>query len=149
MALVYAGIIRKEVDMAGKHRVLTNLTDEVREFKFQSDPTNEQVEAVANQYIAQQNIEAEYDDNELNLTIDQEYVLEWLLRIKTEIVLGIRQYPNATVAQFQTYMDAKYPIATTIINYRELVTKFMAYTHLDIWAEFKTYVINHKFRGID
>ena len=147
MALIYNGILKKWQDMAGKWRVQVDLTDETIILKFPNNPTDGQVEAEANKYIAGRDNEAEFAGNEMNLPRDEEYILEHMRNIKRAIILRIREYPNATLAQAQAYIDATFP--NDVINFTILYQKYLNLLNLANWAAFKTFVITHKFRGID
>jgi hypothetical protein len=66
--------------------------------------------------------------------------LHWLVR-------KIRQYPNATVTQAETQWNAEW--ADSLFTWDKLVTFMRNKVGGMTWAEFKTYVINHRFEGVD
>jgi len=73
-------------------------------------------------------------------------------RIMKEMIIAIRQSPNATLAQFETWYDNNFPDAPWkafhfIDKTREWLTK--AFGVKPSWNQFKTYVINNVFAGVD
>lgn len=66
--------------------------------------------------------------------------LRWLVR-------KIRQYPNATVTQAETQWNAEW--ADSLFTWDRLVTFMRRKVGGLTWGGFKTYVIEHRFVGID
>jgi hypothetical protein len=91
--------------------------------------------------------EIDFDANDMNLSADEERAVEYLRNIKRDIVVQIRAAPAVTLAQAQTYIDNNYP--NSIVNFDKLYAFYLNQLNLSTWAEFKTFVINHKFREVD
>lgn len=66
--------------------------------------------------------------------------LFWLIR-------QIRQYPNATYAQAETAWNAAW--ADSLFTFAKLTAYVQNLAGGVTWANFKTYVINHLFEGVD
>ncbi len=66
--------------------------------------------------------------------------LHWLVK-------KIRQYPNTTLTKAETQWNAEW--AENLFTWDRLVTFMQRKVGGLTWAEFKTYVINHRFEGID
>lgn len=67
--------------------------------------------------------------------------LFWLIR-------KIRQYPNATYAQAETQWNEEW--ADSLFTFAKLTAYIQNRIKANItWANFKTYVINHYFEGLD
>ncbi len=76
-----------------------------------------------------------------DLGIEVREALNWLIR-------NIRQYPNATYAQAETRWNAEF--AESLFTFAKLTVFIQNRIERNItWANFKTYVINHHFEGID
>ena len=144
--LSYVGIVNKENDLAGKWRVNVNLTDITVMLKFQSNPSDNQVETEANLYIAKVNLQEEFKQV-MNLSGDEEKAIEYLRNVKRDLITRIREFPSATLTQAQTYIAGRYP--NSIINFDNLYAYYQQLLGGVTWAQFKTWVINHKFSGID
>lgn len=116
-------------------------------FNTPSYPTDGELDALVNGAKTRIQKELEYEANDMNLPADEERALEYLRNIKRDTILQIRQYPGVTLAQAQAYVDANYP--NSIINFDRLYQFYLNLLNLSTWDEFKTYLINHKFGGID
>lgn len=99
--------------------------------------------------IAKNRIQAELDflANDMNLTSDEDRLLEYYRGIKTDIILRIRTVPGATLVQAQTYIAGRYP--DSMFDFAELYAIWRGMIGVTTWADFKTWVIDHKFRSID
>lgn len=99
--------------------------------------------------VAKNRIQAELDylANGMNLPTDEERLLESYRGIKTDIVLRIRAVPGATLLQAQDYIAAQYPDSP--FDFAELYSIWLGMTGVSTWADFKTWVIDHKFREVD
>lgn len=75
-----------------------------------------------------------------NLGPEVKEAIFWLIR-------KIRQYPNATYAQAETAWNAEW--ADSLFTFAKLATYVQRLTGDVTWAQFKTYVINHEFEGLD
>jgi hypothetical protein len=116
---------------------------------FDSDVDETSNDVIDEIIKAKENIQAEilYIANMMNLPADEEIALEYLQNIKQAIVLEIRNTPAATLAQAQAYIDNEYPDA--IVDFTRLYQWYLNLLGLTTWDEFKSFVINSKFRGID
>ena len=65
----------------------------------------------------------------------------------TWLIVQIRKYPSATVAQAETQWNATW--ADSLFTFTKLATWVQARTGGVTWNQFKTYVINHHFNFID
>ena len=63
------------------------------------------------------------------------------------LIKNIRQYPNATLAQAETAWNNAW--ADSLFTFSKLVNHVQRVAGGVTWANFKTYVINHLFEGID
>ena len=63
------------------------------------------------------------------------------------LVIKIRQNPNATAAQAETAWNAEF--AVSLFTFTKLAEYVQNLAGGITWAQFKTFVINRKFRGID
>ena len=118
-----------------------------REFNLGHSPDVTEQESWAT--VAKTRIQAEldYGANELNLREDQERVLRYLDNILTDIIVRIRANHLVTLPQAQNYIDANYP--DSIVNFSKLYQFYLNLLGLSTWDEFKTFVIDHKFREVD
>lgn len=85
--------------------------------------------------------------NDMNLPADEMRALEYLRDIKREIVMGIRSNPAVTLAQAKAYIEGKYP--NSVINFDRLYQFYLSLLNLSTWDEFKQWIIDRKFEGID
>lgn len=91
--------------------------------------------------------EIDYEANEMNLREDQQRVLDYLDNILRGIIVNIRATPTVTLVQAQAYVDTSYP--DSIVDFSKLYQFYLNLLNLSTWAEFKTFVIDHKFREVD
>lgn len=92
-------------------------------------------------------LELDYEANLLNLTADEEALLEYYRNIKRDVVLRIRQYPQATLQQASDYITGKYP--DSLFHFSRLYQQWLRISGCADWDRFKQFVIEHKFRDID
>ena len=85
--------------------------------------------------------------NDMNLPLDEQLVLEYYQIIKTEIITQIRAHPTVTIDQARTYLNTNYP--DSVIDFDQLYEFYLDLLGLANWDEFKTFVIDHKFEGVD
>jgi len=118
-----------------------------RRFNSDHNPSAPEQEAFA--AVAKLRIQAglDYEANDLNLTSNEDVLLEYYRGIKTDVILRIREYPGANLQQAADYISGKYP--TSPLNFTELYNRWLTITDSASWSEFKQFCINHKFQGID
>lgn len=118
----------------------------IRRSMFHTDPTlaQREVQAVVEKGRIQNQIDL--DANSLNLTTDEDVLLNYYQRIKIDIVLRIRQYPAATLQQASDYIDGKYPDSP--FDFSELYQQWLRLSNSANWAAFKQFCIDHRFTGI-
>ena len=92
------------------------------------------------QIAAYKEREAKFDKRFDNLGTEVKEALFWLIR-------KIRQYPNATYAQAETAWNAEW--ADSLSTFAKLAAHVQKLAGGVTWANFKTYVINHEFEGLD
>lgn len=63
------------------------------------------------------------------------------------IIRKVRANPNATVAQAETAWNAEW--ADSLFTFDKMVTFVQREVGNVTWAQFKTFVINHYFEGVD
>lgn len=136
-------------DYIVKIEVTDTISGQVYSRRFNLDHIPDSTEQESFATLAKSRIqdEIDYEDNELNLRQDQQRILEYLDNILRDIIGNIRAVPTVTLAQAQTYIDSNYP--ESIVDFPKLYQFYMNLLHLSTWAEFKTFVINHKFREVD
>jgi hypothetical protein len=118
-----------------------------RRFNVEHDPSAAELDALATTAKTRIQDDLDYEANGMNLTTDEDRLLEYYRNIKRDIVRRIRAVPGTTLAQAQTYISNKYPDSPLV--FAELYTIWRNMISVSTWAEFKTWVINHKFRDID
>ncbi len=118
-----------------------------REFNLDHSPDSTEQDALATLAKTRIQIELDFEANAMNLTSDEDRLLEYYRGIKRDIVLRIRAVPGATLAQAQTYIAGEYP--DSMFVFAELYAIWRNMIGVTTWADFKTWVIDHKFRGID
>lgn len=136
-----------------KWLALINVTDTVSgkvynyRFSVDSDPSAGELDALA--IIAKTRIQAELDceANDLNLTTDEDLLLEVYRILKTDVILRIRAVPDDTAQQTKDYIAGEYP--NSPFDFDELYAIWIGMINVSTWADFKTWVITRKFRGID
>ena len=118
-----------------------------RRFNIGHDPSGVEVEALAVTAKTRIQDELDYQVNDLNLTTDEDSLLEHYRNIKRDLILRIRQVPGATLQQAQDYIAGEYP--NSPFDFVELYAIWCRMISVATWPEFKTWVIDHKFREID
>lgn len=118
-----------------------------REFNLDHSPDSTEQESWAT--VAKNRVQAELDfeANDMNLTTDEEKLLEKYRDIKRDIILRIRAVPAATAQQAKDYIASEYP--NSPFDFDALYAIWLDMIGVSTWADFKTWVIDHKFRGID
>lgn len=98
---------------------------------------------------AKQRIQAQLDveENDLNLTIDEDRLLDYYRNIKRDIILEIRAHPAATLQQAADYIAGRYP--ESVFVFSRLYDVWLEITNCANWEEFKLFCINKRFEGID
>jgi hypothetical protein len=84
--------------------------------------------------------EDSFDKRFDDIGVEVKEALHWLVR-------KIRQFPNATLVQAETAWNAEW--ADSIFTFQKLITFMRNKIDGITWDNFKTYVINHRFRGLD
>lgn len=92
-------------------------------------------------------LKLDYEANGMNLTTDEDRLLEYYRGIKEDIVRRIRVVPGATAQQAKDYIAAQYPDSP--FDFDELYNIWIGMIDVSTWDDFKTWVIDHKFREID
>jgi hypothetical protein len=75
-----------------------------------------------------------------DIGVEVKEALHWFVR-------KIRQFPNATLPQAETAWNAEW--TDSIFTFQKLVTFMRNKVDGITWDNFKLYVINHRFRGVD
>jgi len=98
---------------------------------------------------AKENIQTEilYEDNEMNVPMDEEIAIEYFRNVKRSIIEEIRNTPGASLGQAQAFIANEYP--NSLIDFTRLYQWYLNLLGLTTWDEFKSFVINSAFRGID
>jgi len=111
------------------------------------EPTQAELDVLitSRKMLIQQDLD--YEANDLNLTTDEDALLDYYRGIKRDVILRIRQYPGATLQQAADYISSKYPDSPFAFN--ELYQQWLQISGCSNWAQFKQFVIDHKFRDID
>ena len=119
----------------------------IRNFHSKTTPDQSRLDTLAT--LAQDRIQTEldYDANAMNLTTDEDRLLEYYRNIKRDFVLRIRAFPAATAQQAKDYIVAEYP--NSPFDFDQLYAIWIGMIGVSTWDDFKTWVINKKFRGID
>ena len=97
--------------------------------------------------IARIQAELDFEDNAMNRTSDEERLLEYYRNIKRDIVLRVRQFPGASAQQAKDYIAIEYPDSP--FGFDALYAIWIDMIDVSTWQEFKTWVKNKSFRGID
>lgn len=106
--------------------------------------TNEELISLISTYLAQ--LKAREDDEALYSHVfddagqEVKEALFWLIE-------KIRQYPSATLEQAETQWDLVW--SESIFDFDRLVAHIRKIAGDVTWDQFKTYVINKKFEGLD
>ncbi len=137
----------------GSWLILIEITDTdtgeiyCRRFKSSHDPTLPEQEAFATIAKTRIALEFNYEANELNNTVDEQILLTYYRDIKKDIVLRIRQFPNVTLQEAETYITDTY--SNSPFDFTKLYIQWLSLTGLSNWADFKQFCIDRKFREID
>jgi len=110
-------------------------------------PTDQELDALIAYRTVLIQQELDYEANDLNLTTDEDALLDYYRGIKADIILRIRRYPGATLQQAGDYIAGKYP--NSPFEFTELYQHWLRISSCSDWAEFKQFIIDHKFRDID
>lgn len=116
-------------------------------FSSSESPSEAEQATFASAAEASVQSEKDYDCNSLNLSVDENNLLEYYRNIKANIILQIRQYPAATLQQASDYVSSEYP--NSPFRFDRLYDKWLDITGSSDWTQFKQFCIDHKFRGID
>jgi len=111
---------------------------------FDHEPTDAEVTAIMVAIKAR--IQANLDYESVRSTIFDSIGPE-LKEALTWMVKKIRQNPNATEAQAETAWNAEW--ADSLFTFTKLAAYVQKLAGNVTWNQFKTYVIDHKFGGID
>ena len=132
-----------------KIEVTDDITGQVYNRRFQSKvlPDQTRLDSLVNLAIANIQDILDMDANVMNLPIDEDRLLEYYRNIKLDIIRRIRAFPGATVQQAKDYVTIKYPKSP--FDFDELYAVWIGIIGASTWAEFKTWVIDHKFAEID
>ena len=126
------------------HDSATGQTHKMVFFVDSPDPTEEDVTAK----ISELSNGIEFNANPLNY---YELTGADVKPILQDMVRYIRNHPDCTFAQLKNAAETAYPNA--LWNIEQLIQHIKAYLEKHIgtitFDQFKTYVIEHKFRGID
>ncbi len=116
------------------------------QFSLDSNPDAAAQESWAT--VAKDRIQAEldFDANAMNLSTDEDRLLEYYRNIKRDIVVRIRAFPTATAQQASDYIAAQYPNSPFIFN--QLYQIWLDMIGVSTWEDFKTWCIDHKFREV-
>lgn len=127
------------VEVLDGTKVLEGLTP-----TFDHEPTNEEVDSamveIKNRIQARLDYEAVRSRVFDDLGLEVKEVLFWLIR-------KIRENPNATYAQAETVWNATW--ADSLFTFAKLTAHVQRLAGGVTWNQFKTYVINRKFEGVD
>ncbi len=119
----------------------------IRNFQSKTMPDQARLDELGALAISRIQNELDMDANAMNLTTDEDRLLEYYRTIKGDIVLRIRQFPGATAQQAKDYIAVEYP--NSPFNFDEFYGIWIGMVNVSTWADFKTWVIDRKFRGID
>lgn len=119
----------------------------IRKFHSETDPDQTQLDALGALAISRIQNELDMKANAMNLKIDETRLLEEYRKIKRDVVLRIRAFPEATSQQAKDYIAVEYP--NSPFNFDELYAIWIGMINVSTWADFKTWVIDKKFKEID
>lgn len=130
-------------------RVVESDTGEqyIRMFQSKAAPDQARLDELGALAISRIQNELDMEANDMNLKTDAVRLLEYYRNIKRDIILRIRQFPGATAQQAKDYIAVEYP--NSPFNFDELYGIWIGMINVSTWAQFKVWVINHKFREID
>lgn len=117
------------------------------QFSLDSSPDSAEQESWAT--VAKNRVQAEldYEANDMNLTTDEDRLLEYYRGIKRDVILRIRAFPGVTPQQAKDYIATEYPDSP--FDFDQLYAIWIEMIKVSTWVQFKTWVIGNKFRGID
>lgn len=136
-----------------KHLLIMEIADTItglryiRRSYFHTEPDSAEQEAQAVIEKERIQLQIDLDANDLNLTTDEDALLDYYRRIKIDVVLRIRQYPGATLQEASDYISDKYPDSP--FDFNELYQQWLRLSNSANWTAFKQFCIDHKFIGID
>ncbi len=139
-------------EQSGRWLTLINFTDDVgrvynRRYQSRTEPDVTRLNELIALGKSQIQTELDMEANPMNLTTDEDQLLEYYRGIKRDIILHIRQFPGATAQQAKDYIATKY--SNSMFDFDKLYAIWIGMINVSTWAQFKTWVINYKFRGID
>lgn len=111
---------------------------------FKNEPTTEEIDSVMIEIKARMQARLDYEAVVSrvfdNVGPEVKEALFWLIK-------KIRLNPNATYAQAETAWNAEW--ADSLFTFAKITTYVQRMAGGLTWNQFKTYVINRKFEGID
>jgi len=116
-------------------------------FSTQNEPTPDMLAPLVSRAKERIRRQIEIERNDLNLTTDEDRLLDHYRGIKTDIILRIRQYPGATLQQAADYIAGKYP--NSVFDFSNLYSVWLDISRCDNWAQFKQFCIDKTFEGVD
>lgn len=116
-------------------------------FQSEVDPDAAMLDALATLAKDRVQYQLDMDANAMNRTTDEDRLLEYYRNIKRDIVLRVRAFPGATAQQAKDYIAAEYP--NSPFDFDELYSIWIGMIGVSTWADFKLWVIDHKFKEID
>ena len=115
--------------------------------QFKTNPSQAIIDAQVVVEKTRIQFDLDCDANALNLPTDEDRLLEYYRGIKRDVVLRIRAYPAATAQQASDYIATEYP--NSPFDFNRLYGIWSNIVGTSSWADFKTWVIDHKFREYD
>lgn len=116
-------------------------------FNTSTMPTDQELAVLIDKAMLNIKKELDYEANDMNISADENTVMEYLRAIRSDMVMMIRQNPGCTLTQAQDYIAKKYP--ESIISFDKLYQFYLKLLKLLTWERFKRYIVSHKFVGID
>jgi hypothetical protein len=151
MALIHQVIeLRSELS---DWMILVDITDDStgivynRRYNWDHNPAQAEIDAAIVIMKTRITLILEYEANAMNLSIDENRAIDYLRNIKQDMILRIRAFPGVTQLQTKNYIEANYP--DSIINFDRIYDFYLQLLGLTTWDGFKTWIIGHKFEGID
>ena len=143
-------IVNRDVDMAGKIRIVWQMAngDSVM-WKFSSEPTTEQLEALEVQHMNIHLYDNVYQVN-INIMEDRGLIEDFIQEIK--------EHPNVTLAQFNTWLSTKqwyedaqirifiFKLAQELANRAEV--QLEDYTQAQVLLHVRNWIVNTPARKI-
>lgn len=129
--------------------ITDTVTGKIYNREFSLDHSPDAVEQESWATVAKDRIQKEldYQANAMNLTTDEDRLLEYYRNIKRDIILRIRQFPLATAQQAKDYIASEYP--NSPFGFDELYAIWIGMINVSTWAAFKIWIRDHKFREVD